>query len=115
VAFSAEKLRKQSLFDSSSVSDAKHPENPNIGGFSDPAFDRLLAAGIATYDQAERTGIYRRAQEELAAQVPAIFLWAYLTQDDVRSAVATATGPLDLTAPNWAWQPERLVVEAANP
>jgi hypothetical protein len=31
----------------------------------------------------------------------------------VRSAVATVDGPLDLTAPNWAWQPERLVIEKA--
>jgi hypothetical protein len=30
----------------------------------------------------------------------------------VRSAVTTVDGPLDLTTPNWAWQPERLVVVA---
>jgi len=101
-----------SLFDSSNASDATHPNYPNLGGFSDPAFDRLLAAGLASYDQAERTGIYRQAQEELAAQVPAIFLWDILSQDDVRPAVATTTGPLDLTATNWTWQPERMVVVA---
>jgi ABC-type transport system substrate-binding protein len=104
-----------SLFDSSNASNAEHPDYPNVGGFSDPALDRLLAAGFASYDQAERTEIYRQAQEELAAQVPTIFLWDYLSRDDVRSAVATATGPLDLTAPNWAWQPERMVVEAPAP
>ncbi len=103
-----------SLFDSSNASDAAHPNYPNLGGFSDPAFDRLLAAGFASYDQAERTGIYRQAQEELAAQVPAIFLWALFSQDDLRSAVATATGPLDLTATNWTWQPERMVVVASG-
>jgi len=102
-----------SLFDSSSASDAQHPDYPNVGGFSDPAFDRLLAAGAATYDQADRTRIYRQAQEELAAQVPAIFLWNYLSRDDVRSAVATVDGPLDLTVPHWAWQPERMVVAAS--
>ena len=65
---------------------------------------------MATYDQAERTRIYREAQEELASQVPAIFLWAASSYDALRSAVTTVDGPLDLTAPNWAWQPERLVV-----
>jgi ABC-type transport system substrate-binding protein len=106
-------------FASSQVTDTKHPDGTdpttsNFGGFSDPAFDRLLDAGSATYDQAERTSIYRQAQEELAAQVPAIFLWSDTRYDAVRSAVSTVDGPLDLSVPNWAWQPERLVV-AANP
>ena len=42
-----------------------------------------------------------------------LFLWASNTYDVVRSAVATVDGPLDLSAPNWAWQPERLVVGEA--
>jgi hypothetical protein len=28
----------------------------------------------------------------------------------VSSKIATVDGPLDLSTPNWAWQPERLVV-----
>jgi ABC-type transport system substrate-binding protein len=103
-----------SIYASSAITDAAHPRgegaSANFGGFSDPAFDRLIAAGKATYDQAERTRIYRQAQEELAAQVPAVFLWAYNSYDALRSAVTTVDGPLDLTAPNWAWQPERMVV-----
>jgi len=102
------------LFVSSAASDAEHPDNPNFGGFSDPAFDRLVEAGAATYDQAERTTVYRQAQRELASQLPAIFLWPMNTYDAVRSEVATLDGPLDLAATNWAWQPERLVV-VANP
>jgi ABC-type transport system substrate-binding protein len=81
----------------------------NTSGYSDPAFDRLIKAGAATYDQAERASIYRQAQEELAAQVPVIFFFAWPGIDDVRSTVAASDGPLDLTAPNWAWQPERMV------
>jgi len=30
----------------------------------------------------------------------------------LRSAVSTADGPLDFSAPNWIWQPERWVVAA---
>jgi ABC-type transport system substrate-binding protein len=107
-----------SIYTSSAITDAKHPDGGggatgNFGGFSDPAFDHLIAAGRTTYDQAERTRIYRQAQEELASQVPAIFLWAGNSYDALRSAVTTTDGPLDLTVPNWAWQPERMVVAAS--
>jgi ABC-type transport system substrate-binding protein len=107
-----------SIYASSAITDAGHPDGTggatgNFGGFSDPAFDRLIAAGQATYDQAERTRIYRLALEELASQLPAIFLWAMNSYDALRSVVTTVDGPLDITAPNWAWQPERMVVAAA--
>jgi ABC-type transport system substrate-binding protein len=98
----------------SAITDAEHNDwstYTNVTGFSDPAYDRLVEAGKATYDQAERTRIYREAQEELASQLPVIFLWnGWSAIDVVRTAVATVDGPLDLTAPNWAWQPERMVV-----
>ena len=103
-----------SWYASSEVSDAKHPDAANMGGFSDPAFDRLLAEAKVTYDQAERTRLYRQAQEELAARLPALFLWNMALTNALRSTVATADGPLDLTVPNWAWQPERMVV-VSNP
>ncbi len=101
------------IFATSSISDKEHPDAANFIGFSDPMLDRLLATAKATYDQTQRATLYRQAQEELAAQVPVIFLWANDTYDVVRAAVATADGPLDLSAPVWCWQPERLV--AATP
>ena len=101
-------------FVSSAISDAAHPDgraaNPNWIGFSDPVLDRLVEAANTTYDQAERARLYRQAQQELAAQLPYIFLWSRNAADLVRSEVSTVDGPLDLTAPNWAWQPERMVV-----
>jgi len=102
-------------YDSSRITDAEHPDNWNSGGFSDPAFDPLIAAANATYDQADRARLLRQAQQELAAQVPTIFLWGQTRYDSLRSAVATVDGPLDLTLPNWAWQPERMVVAKAAP
>jgi len=104
-----------SIFVSSAISDAEHPDNVNFGGFSDPAFDALVAAGRATYDQAERARNYREAQQKLAAQVPYIFFWGNVDPDPVRAAVATADGPLDLSVPFWAWRPERMVVAASSP
>jgi ABC-type transport system substrate-binding protein len=107
-----------SLFASANLTDATHPDgtaNGNIMGFTDPVLDRLLEAASSTYDQPERTRLYREAQQEFAAQLPMLFLWASTTTDLVRSAVATVGGPLDLDAPHWAWQPERLIVEEAAP
>ena len=43
-------------------------------------------------------------------QNTAILLWGMTGYDAFRSAVRTVDGPIDLTASNWAWQPERLVV-----
>jgi peptide/nickel transport system substrate-binding protein len=102
------------IYASSNITDAKHPdgsqERPNSIGFTDPALDRLLEAASSTYDETERTRLYREVQQELAAQLPMLFLWASATYDVVRSTVTTVDGPLDLEAPHWAWQPERLVV-----
>ena len=103
-------------FTSGTITTAKNPDHhtfTDFTGFADPVVDRLSRAATSTYDQAARADLYRQLQEELAAQVPYVFLWADTAYDVVRSAVATASGPLDLTAPNWAWQPERLVVAAA--
>jgi ABC-type transport system substrate-binding protein len=97
-------------YTSSYVSDEEHPDAGNMSGLSDPAFDRLLAEAGVTYDQADRASLYRQAQEELAAQLPALFLWNQALTNAVRPTVATVDGPIDLTLPNWAWQPERLVV-----
>ncbi len=80
-------------YTSSVVSDEEHPDGGNMGGFSDPAFDRLLAEAGATYDQADQVRLYRQAQEELAAQLPALFLWNQALTDAVRPTVATVDGP----------------------
>ncbi len=104
---------KLSVLATSSINDTPGGYGNNYVGFSDPDLDRLLAAATATYDQAERTRLYREAQQEVAAHLPYLYLYAYSGYDVLRAGVATVDGPLDLTAPNWAWQPERLVVAEA--
>jgi peptide/nickel transport system substrate-binding protein len=106
------------VFVSSNVTNAANADGTTYTdfiGFRDPTLDHLLAAALSTYDQSKRAGFYREAQQALATQLPYVFLWAMNSYDVVRAAVTTVDGPLDLTAPNWAWQPERLVVEAAKP
>ncbi len=102
-------------FVSSAMSDATHPDGNNFGGFSDPVLDRLVAAAGSTYDVAERARLYREAQEELASQLPWLWLWAYQDNHVARAAVASVDGPIDLSAANWSWQPERMVVAEAAP
>jgi ABC-type transport system substrate-binding protein len=101
-------------FVSTNITDAQHPDGTStfqdFTGFSDPTLDHAVKAAMATYDQAARASLYRQVQQELAAQLPYVFLWAANGFDVVRSTVTTSDGPLDLAAPNWAWQPERLVV-----
>ena len=84
----------------------------NLSGLADPVVDGLVRQGMATYDQAERARIYRELQREVAARLPVMFLWGSNRTDLVRSAVAEVDGPLDLAATNWAWRPERMVLEA---
>jgi hypothetical protein len=95
------------------VTDADNPEDENYMGFSDPVVDRLSAAAMTTYDQAERARVYRELQRELATQLPVVFLWASDLDDVVSPAVSTIDGPLDLGAPFWGWRPERLVAIAS--
>jgi ABC-type transport system substrate-binding protein len=104
-----------SVYALSSINDVKGASGNSYLGFKDPTLERLLTAGMATYDQATRASLYRQAQQEVGAQLPNIFLWEYGSYDVVRSAVSTVDGPLDLTKPNWSWQPERLVVATTNP
>jgi ABC-type transport system substrate-binding protein len=103
------------VYASSSINDVKGESGNNYLGYKDPVLDHLLTAAMATYDQATRASLYRQAQQEVGAQLPNIFLWEYGTYDVVRSAVSTVDGPLDLTKPNWSWQPERIVVATTNP
>ena len=104
-------------FISAYITDAAHPDGngdrPDWSGFSDPGLDALVKQVKASYDRPEQVRLYQRAQQEIAAQQPYLFLWALNTYDVVRAAVSTVDGPLDLTVPNWAWQPERMVVEKA--
>jgi ABC-type transport system substrate-binding protein len=70
---------------------------------------------MSTYDQSQRASLYQQVQEEIAAQVPYIFLWAVDSYGLVRSAVTTIDGPLDLTLPYWGCEPDRMVVAASQP
>ena len=87
----------------------------NMIGFADATADRLLAAAMNTDDQAERARLYRELQQELAAQQPVLFLWTFRAYAAVSPRVVSIGEPLDLRAPDWYWQPEKLALLVASP
>ncbi len=52
------------------------PDGFNRGHYANPAVDALLDAATASVDAAERRGLYAEAQRLIAADAPAIPLWA---------------------------------------
>jgi peptide/nickel transport system substrate-binding protein len=59
----------------------------NTTGYSNPAVDRLLDEGVATYDRAARKKIYAQIEQQLIDDVP--YLWFFYLPDDapMRAAV----------------------------
>jgi len=102
------------LFDSHFSTSAQTPDNLNVTGYMDSEVDELLAAAKKTDDLSKRTDLYHREQAILARDLPVIPAWQRLTRDALRSGVSSVDGPLDLTAPGWSWQLERIVVPATN-
>jgi ABC-type transport system substrate-binding protein len=83
----------------------------NYIGFSNAEVDRLLEAGVSTYDREERREIYRRLQRVLAEEQPYYFLWAETSPSVVDADLTSRGEPLDFASDNWWWQLEAL----ANP
>ncbi len=81
----------------------------NYIGYSNPRVDELLDAGLVTYDQAERSAIYREMQRILAEEQPYLFLSALPQEEAVDADLASTSGPLDLQSPNWWWALETLM------
>jgi ABC-type transport system substrate-binding protein len=64
--------------------------------YCDPAFDKALAAGIATTDPAQRKAAYDTAQQILAESGPYAFLWNMDQPDALRSNVHGYVHRVDL-------------------
>jgi len=87
----------------------------NMIGFADATADRLLAAAMDTNDQRDRARFYRELQQEFAAQQPVLFLYSLRAYSAVNSRLESVGQPLDLRAPHWYWQPEKLALPVAEP
>jgi ABC-type transport system substrate-binding protein len=96
------------LFHSSEIT-APDKVGPNFGGYANADVDKLLEASRTTYDVAERTRIIRQLQVALADDHPALFGYTFRSRVAMDARIETvAGGELDLSAPLWDWQFERI-------
>jgi ABC-type transport system substrate-binding protein len=98
------------VWGSDRITTAKHPDDLNYIGFSDPEVDRLFFEGNRTYAIEDRAPIYRRIQAILAAKRPYIFGYAFGGKVALSPGVGSADGDLDLASPFWNWKLSDLVL-----
>jgi ABC-type transport system substrate-binding protein len=99
------------VWGSDRMTTAKHPDDLNYVGFSDPEVDRLFSEGNRTYAIEDRALIYRRIQAILAAKRPYIFGYAFGGKVALTAGVGSATGDLNLASPFWNWKLSDLVLK----
>jgi ABC-type transport system substrate-binding protein len=99
------------FFHSSQCTTEEEPNTYNYICYQNPRLDRLLEAGRATPDIAERRELYLEVQEILADEQPYLFLWADVRREAVDANLRSTRGELDLNSPMWGWQPETLFVD----
>lgn len=98
------------LFHSSQISSPELPDGSNFMGFADAEVDRLIDAGITTYDQRERARIYRELQLRLAELRPVLFAWSGRSTEVLDARLGLVEGEINLASRQWCWQLEKLVL-----
>jgi len=76
----------------------------NFVGLEDPAVDRLLEAGLRTFDPAERERIYHRFARELLEASPIVYLYAPLSLSAIHKrirGIEPAPAGIDYNAEDW--------------
>lgn len=98
------------LFHSSLISSEEMPDGLNFLGFADAEVDRLIDAGIATYDLRERARVYRELQLRIAELRPVLFGWAPVATEVLDARIGLTEGELNRASRQWCWQLEKLVL-----
>jgi ABC-type transport system substrate-binding protein len=96
------------LFHSSECSTAKRPDTNNYICYQNPDVDRLIEAGLTTFDQAGRAEIYQEYAVLQSNDLPVLYAWADIAREGLQSTVDTEAGFQDDT-PTWFRQVEKLV------
>ena len=97
------------------ISSAEQPIGTlNFMGFSNERADQLLDDGIATYDQRERARIYREFQQVVVEEHAALFGWAGRVHEAVDPRLGLTDGELNLSARQWYWELEKLVLTVGD-
>nr|MBA2372875.1 hypothetical protein [Chloroflexota bacterium] len=97
------------LYHSSECSTAERPSTFNHICYANPAVDRLIEAGLVTFEQAERARIYQQYAVLQSDDLPVLYAWSDRLRDALRATVGTtATGGLRLDTPTWFREGEKL-------
>jgi ABC-type transport system substrate-binding protein len=88
-----------SLYHSDECSTEARPDTNNYICYSNPEVDRLIDAGLATFDQDERTGIYLDYAKIQAEDLPVIYAWSDIQREGLRTSITKADGPIALDTP----------------
>ena len=83
----------------------------NIGGFSNPDYDREAQKARSTYDPAQRAEAIAAAQEIVRAERPYLFLWTDRVDVALSPNVRTDDGEIRLESPRYLWNIERWYVQ----
>jgi peptide/nickel transport system substrate-binding protein len=89
----------------------------NFVGLEDPEVDRLLEAGLKTFDEAERERIYHDFARELLKASPIVYLYAPLSLSAIHKrirGVEPAPAGIEYNVEDW-YIPRRLQREAISP
>ena len=103
-----------SFFHSRGISSPTNPEGFNFIGFRDAEVDRLIDAGVATYDLRERARIYRDLQLRLAELRPVLFAWSPRSTEALDPRLDLTDGEINFESREWCWQLEKLVLRDAS-
>ncbi|MFB6261226.1 MAG: ABC transporter substrate-binding protein, partial [Thiohalorhabdaceae bacterium] len=91
-------------------SSQQDPGQFNFVGLEDPEVDRLLEAGLQTFDAAERERIYHRFARELLEATPIVYLYAPLSLSAVHKrihGIEPAPAGIEYNVEDW-YIPQRL-------
>ncbi len=97
-----------SLYHGSQCTTPEQPQLYNYICYSNPEVDKLIDAGLLTFDQAERAKIYQEYAVLQSKDLPVIYAWADIAREGLSGTVGSTAGPLVTDSPTWFWETEKL-------
>lgn len=104
-----------SLYHSSQCSTAAQPSTNNYICYKNPEVDKLIDAGLTTFDQAARAKIYQQYAVIQSNDLPVLYAWADIAHQGLQKTIdTTATGGLQLDSPQFFWELQKITNVKAN-
>jgi ABC-type transport system substrate-binding protein len=98
-----------SLYHSSQCSTAEQPDTNNYICYANPKVDELIDRGLTTFDQAERTTIYKEYARIQSEDLPVLYGWSDIQHEGLRNTVTLdVPGGMQLDTPYYFARAEKL-------